>query len=85
MLRRTMFSVRSIDREACQVKPEVWGVGCSRVLLRKVLNNRQWRLYMALEEAVIDRVLEETNVLVTWAFDEGGLRQGSRCEPQLHR
>ncbi len=46
-------------------------VRCRERALRKVLNNRQWRVYMALEEAVIDRVLAETNVLIRWAFDEG--------------
>jgi hypothetical protein len=47
--------------------------------LRKVLNDEQWRVYMLLEEAVADRVLAETSLLVGWAFKEGRRYQrGSR-------
>lgn len=49
--------------------------------LRALLNGEQWRAYMLLEEAVNDRIAEESLVIVRWAWAEGRRRgpvKGSR-------
>ncbi len=49
--------------------------------LRAVLTDEQVQVYLALEEAVNDRIAAESIVLVRWAWREGrrvGCREGSR-------
>ena len=45
--------------------------------LRRAVDERAWKLYLALEETVNARVMHEDDRLIRWAFGEG-LRHGRR-------